>query len=587
VTLAAAFSVAAALLGLATYLFWSPDPSLNKSIVVLPFRNLTSDSENAFFAEGVQDDILSRLAKIRDLKVVGRRGAPPIAIGPTTDLRKIGRSLGVRHVLEGSLRRYGDQVMLHVSLIDSSDGREIWSESYDRKLEDAISLQGELASNIADALKAQLTPQERTNVRAPSTHNPDAYVLYLRGRKLENSPTFQIKNYEAAQSLFGQAVALDRKFALAHASLASALGLLYRYRAPSDDLRERAYLEVEEALRLQPDLGEAHLAKGLTDYRVARNFEAAMAEFKVASRLLPNESEPELMTALIQRREGRWREARIGLEHAIARNPLDRKCEEELAATACLLRDWPRAVRHLDKAVAIRPIIQPLRIERVILDVWKRGDLQPLQDELQTVQSFADPEGALTWVRWDAAMLSRDFAKAEGLLLIYPLDTLPSVVGVPIPKSYFQGCVALAAGKYDQARQFLEAARPAMEAEAVAHPNDAMRHARLGLLYAYLGRRNEALREGEKAVELVPVSADAIDGHHWLCNLALIHARVGDISKAIAMIESLLRQPGCVSPLNEASLTLWDLRLRWQWDPLRKDPRFQKILASTEPKTVF
>jgi serine/threonine-protein kinase len=241
----------------------------------------------------------------------------------------------------------------------------------------------------------------------------------------------------------------------------------------------------------------------------------------------------------------------------------------------------------LDKAVAIRPIIQPLRIERVILDVWKRGDLQPLQDELQTVQSFADPEGALTWVRWDAAMLSRDFAKAEGLLLIYPLDTLPSVVGVPIPKSYFQGCVALAAGKYDQARQFLEAARPAMEAEAVAHPNDAMRHARLGLLYAYLGRRNEALREGEKAVELVPVSADAIDGHHWLCNLALIHARVGDISKAIAMIESLLRQPGCVSPLNEASLTLWDLRLRWQWDPLRKDPRFQKILASTEPKTVF
>jgi len=503
------------------------------------------------------------------------------------DLRAIGRELGVAHLLEGSLRRSGDRVLLHVSLIDARDGREIWSENYDRRLRDAMNLEGELASDIAAALKAQLSPQEQVDVRASATHNPDAYVLYLQGRKLENSSTFQVANYEAAQALYSQAVVLDPGFALAHARLASVLGLLYRFRGPSSELRQRAYAEVGEALRLQPDLGEAHLAQGFCDYRIARAFDRALSEFENAHRLLPNDTEPEFLIALIHRRQGRWREARAGLERVRAREPLNRRCEEELHATACVLRDWPAAAQHGDRAASIPPIFAPLKVERALVDVWQNGNVRPLQEALAAIASFPDAEGNLTWERWDAAMLARNFTAAEAALDAFRFDTLPSVLAAPIPKSYLDGCIHLAQGDREHAQTLFEAARPSMEAEVLALPDDAMRHARLGVLCAYMGRKVDALREGERATQLMPASADALDGHEWLCHLALIRAWVGDSNEAISMIESLLRQPGCVSPLNEAALTLSDLRLRWQWDPLRKDPRFQKILAGPEPATVF
>jgi tetratricopeptide (TPR) repeat protein len=233
------------------------------------------------------------------------------------------------------------------------------------------------------------------------------------------------------------------------------------------------------------------------------------------------------------------------------------------------------------------PTVPPLKIERALVDYWENGNLAPLQTVLAGIKSFPDAEGDLTWERWDAAMLARNFAEAQAAIDAFSSETLPAVVGAPIPKSYFSGCLCLAQGENIRAQELFEAARPSMEAETFAHPNDAMRHARLGLLYAYMGRKAEAIREGERATQLVPVSEDAIDGHQWLCNLALIHARMGDADQALSMVESLLRQPGCVSPLNEASLSLWDLRLRWQWDPLRKDLRFQKILADPEPATIY
>ena len=586
--MAAGWAIAAGLSALAIYLAAPVASRTDKSIAVLPFRNLSDDPKNAFFAEGVQDDILSRLVKIRDLKVIGRRGTPAAATANArNDLRAIGRRLGVAHLLEGSLRRSGDRVLLHVSLIEARDGREIWSESYDRRLVDAMNLQGELASDIAAALKAQLSPQEQVDVRASATYNPDAYILYLQGRKLENSSTFQIANYEAAEALYSQAVVLDPRFALAHMRLASVLGLLYRFRGPSNELKQRAYAEVGEALRLQPDLGEAHLAQGFCDYRIARNFERALPAFETAHRLLPNDTEPEFLIALIHRRQGLWREARAGLERVRAREPLNRRCEEELHATACVLRDWPAAVQHGDRAASIPPIFAPLKVERALVDVWQNGNVRPLQEALAAIASFPDAEGNLTWERWDAAMLARDFTAADAALDAFRFDTLPSVLAAPIPKSYLDGCIHLAQGDREHAQTLFEAARPSMEAEVLALPDDAMRHARLGVLYAYMGRKADALREGERATQLVPVSADALDGHEWLCHLALIHAWVGDSDEAISMIEALLRQPGCVSPLNEAVLTLSDLRLRWQWDPLRKNPRFQKILAGPEPATVF
>jgi serine/threonine protein kinase/tetratricopeptide (TPR) repeat protein len=583
--LAGGLSLAASLVALAIYLV-PPSPQ-DKSVAVLPFRNLSTDPANAFFAEGVQDDILSRLVKIHDLKVISRLGTARYPADAPRDLGAIGRALGVRHLLEGSLRRDGDRVRLHVSLVDTRDGHEVWSEAYDRNLADAISLQGALAREIADALNATLSPRERMDVQAKSTHSPDAYLLYLQGRQLENSPTFAISGYEAANVLYTQAVTLDPGFALAHARLASTLGLLYRFRGPSDDLKDRAHAEVNQALRLQPGLGEAHLANGLCYYRLERDFARALPELEIARRLIPNDTEAASYMAYIDRRRGRWREARASLAEALSRDPLNRTYEEELHATACLLRDWPTAADHVSRALALAPKIDPLKGERALVDFWQSGNLAPLQRFFADFTAYGDPEGNVAWSRWDCAMLSRNFAVAHAAIDGFPFETLPSVLSAPVPKAYLEGCTWLAQGQDAKALKAFNVARPAMEAEILPHPGNALRHARLGLLYAYIGRKADAIREGERAVQLTPVTKDAIDGHQWLCNLALIYARVGDANQAISMIERLLREPGCISPLTEASMSQSELRLRWQWDPLRNNPRFQKILAGPEPQTVF
>ncbi|MEP6975773.1 MAG: protein kinase [Spartobacteria bacterium] len=584
--LAGGVGLAAGLIGLLIYLTTAASRFDDKSIAVLPFRNLSSDPANAFFADGVQDDLLSRLVKIRDLKVISRLGTSPYSANEHRDLRAIGRALGVRHLVEGSLRRTGDRVLLHVSLVDARNGNEVWAESYDRKLADAINLQGELASAIADALNATLSPQESIGVRASSTHNPGAYVLYLQGRKLEMSQTYAIADYEAAEALFSQAIELDPGFALAHARLASALSSLYRFRGPHADLRRRAYAEAAEALRLQPDLGEAHLVSALCAYRMDRDFDRALPELQSARRLLPNDAEAESYIAYIDRRRGKWREARAGLERCRARDPRSATYAEELYTTAYLLRDWPAAERHAIQAKALSPIPPVLKVQRALVDLWRDGNLVPLQKVFASLPSYGDREGILAWMRWDAAMIARNFAAAQAAIDGFPFDTLTSVYSAPLPKSYLEGCLALAQEQRALAREKFEAARPAMEAETLAHPENALRHARLGLLYAYMGRKEDALREGKRAVEIKPIALDAYEGPEELSNLALIHAWVGEPDEAITLIETLLPTPGGVF-FYEASMSWWELHLRWQWDPLRKEPRFAKILAAPEPATVY
>ncbi len=556
-----------------------------KSLAVLPFRSLSQNPGDALFAEGLRDDVVSRLARIPGLKVISHLPIG-VATNRASDFVSMGRAVGARHLLTGDVRRSGDRVRFGVSLIDASNGQQVWSENYDRQAKDAINLQGELASNVAATLTGRVGGRERTRAPASATANSDAYVLYLRGRKLENSVSTEVSNYEAAAALYGQAIALDPDFALAHAQLASVLGMLYRFRGPSEEVHNQAANEVQEALRLQPNLGEAHLAKGANLYRIERDFERALAELNTAQRLMPNDAAPRAFIALIHRRQGRWREARAGLEEAHRLDPQVRKYVEELHATACLLRDWPTAARYIELALAMTPDVTQLKGERALVNFWQTGDLGPLRRIFGPKHLSGAREDA-TWAGWDTAMLARDFWAAQAALDTYRLDSLPTVLGAPIPKSYLRGCVWLAQGERAQAQTSFESARPSLEAETFAQPGDAMRHARLGLLYAYLGKKNEALREGKRAVELSPVSEDAVDGHYWACNLALIHARVGNTAEAEAMIESLLRQPGCVSPLNEASLSLSDLRLRWQWDPLRSDPHFQRILAGPEPSTAY
>ena len=577
---------AAAVVALASYFFSAGTPPQDKSIAVLPFRNLTKDPANAFFAEGLEDEILSRLVKIRDLKVISHLSSSRYSATGQRDLSAIGRSLGVRHVLEGSFDRTGDRIVLHVALADTRDGHQLWSERYDRTLADVITLQGELATAIADTLDATLSPQEENDVQDKSTGNPDAYVLYLRGRKFDNSPTFAVSDNEAAQALYSQAIALDPGFALAHARRGAVLAFLYRFRGPSEDLKKTAYAEVHEALRLRPDLGEAHLAKALCSYRIDRDFNRALPELEIARRLLPNDTEADSFIAYIHRRRGEWRAARAELKRVFTRDPRNVTYPEELYTTGYLLRDWRFAAEHIRRAEAIAPSTHLLKVERALVNLWRDGNLAPLQKVFADIKSYGDPEGTLAWMRWDAAMLARDFAGAQNAVDGFPFETLPSVYSGPVPKSYLKGCIALASGDTARAQQFFEMSRPVMEAETLAHPESELRHARLGVLYAYLGRKAEAIREGKRAVELKPVAIDAYDGPEQLCNLALIYAWVGEHEEAISMIEKLLRMPGGVF-FYEASMSLSELRLRWQWDPLRQDPRFQKLLAGPEPRTEF
>ena len=576
----------AAAAGLAIYLFLLPAsaPAPDKSIAVLPFRNLSNDPANAYFAEGVRDDLLSRLVKIHDLRVSRLGRAYPVET--PRNLREIGRELGVRHLLEGSLRQTENRVLLHVALVDTVIGNELWADSFDRNLADAINLQGELATAIADALNATLSPQESAGINASSTRNPDAYVLYLRGRKFENSPTFAISDFEAAEALYAQAIAIDSGFALAHARLASTLGLLYRFRGPNEELKKRAYGEAREALRLQPELGEAHLVSALCAYRMDRDFERALPELEQAERLLPNDAEPGSFIAYIHRRRGEWAEARAELERCAFRDPRNETYAEELYTTAYLLRDWADAERHIKLAETLAPTYVILKIERALVDLWRDGNLAPLQRVFATLPSYGDPQGTIAWMRWDAAMIARDFPAAQAAIDGFPFETLTSVYGAPVPKSYLEGCIALARGDRGPAQEHFETARPVIEAETLAHPNNALRHARLGLLYAYIGRKKDAIREGKRAVELKPVAKDAFDGPEQLANLALIYAHVGEPDQAISMIRNVLRMPGGVF-FCEASMSWWELRLRWQWDPLRENPRFQEILATPEPRTVF
>ena len=273
----AAVGLAAVLVALAFYLLRPASLPGDKSIAVLPFKNLSTDPRNAFFVDGFEDDLLSNLVKIRDLKVISRLSTARYSAGAPRDLRAIGRELGVRHILEGSLRRTGDRVLLQVALLDTSDGRALWAEHYDRTITDAISLQGELAGAIADTLDARLSPKEKVDIHSKTTLNPTAYLLYLRGRKYENGRGEQISDYEASEAFYRQALAFDPEFALAHARLASRLALLYRFRGPSEELKEHAYAEAREALRLQPDLGEAHLAKGSMFLQYRTRFRARPA----------------------------------------------------------------------------------------------------------------------------------------------------------------------------------------------------------------------------------------------------------------------------------------------------------------------
>src|SRR5881392_226733 len=579
-------AAAALLIGVASFGVWlyfkqAPLTSLGpeKTIAVLPFQNFSPDKENAFFADGVQDDILTSLAKIKDLRVISRSSVMKFRDAAAQNLRAIGKTLGVANVLEGSVRREGDRVVVNVQLVDAKSARQIWANHYDRTLADSLGLQGELASEIADALRATLSTDEQARVTAKPTQNPDAYVFYLRANQISRNPDTLLEDYKTAEQLYMQAIALDPNFALAHARLASVCAEIFHYYQPTEDWKNKARTEAQIALRLQPDLAEAHFALGQCIYWMDQDYDRALKEFEIASRLSPSNGDIGRLIAAIKRRQGKWRESLEAYERVAKIDPQNPNTVRELFFTLTAMRRWPEAAKWGERMRAIAPASLVAKIQSGYVDFWWKGDTRLLKSLLSQVPAGTDPDGVITSCRWDVAMIDRDFVAARTALQSCGLNEVSYTTGSATPKSFLQGLIELAEGKQAQAQKFFELAQPNFEKAVEEAPLSADRHANLGWFYAFAGRKDEAIREGKRAVELKPESKDALDGAIMNCYLALIYARVGEKELAIPLIERLLKTPGAVDSV-DYSITVNDLKHRWEWDPIRNDPRFQKLVSS-------
>jgi TolB-like protein/Tfp pilus assembly protein PilF len=560
-------------------------PILNKSIAVLPFENLSSDKENAFFAQGIQDEIITTLSRISGLRVISRTSTARYQSAPE-NLREIARELRVANILEGSVQKAGDRVHINVQLIQTDTDAHLWAQSYDRQLTDIFGVEAEVAKSIADSLRTTLSPQEKVRVETKPTTNPDAYVLYLRGRDYQTRPDNFLQDFQAAARLYEQAIALDPQFALAHARLSAVSSSIYHWYEPTAEIKQKARSEADESLRLQPDLGEAHLAMGLYFYYGESQYEQALRELNLAANALPNDGDVGLYIAAVQRRQGRFNGAIAAYEKAQVVDPRNSVTLYDASQTYFALRDWPTAVKRMDRVLALAPDSLNVKIQRGYIEFLWKGNTAPIKAALENIPASLDPDGIVTFTRWDVGLMNRDPAAAERALASSRLETFVSPNGVPLPKSYLQGCIDVMRNDRASAQKEFESARRALEETVTKSPQDAIRHGHLGFLYALMGRKEEALREGRRAVELKHISPDVVEGAVVQSFLALIHARNDDPDQAIPQIEQLLKTPFAVDYCGD-SITLSDLRTRWEWDPLRKDPRFAKILAGPEPKTIY
>jgi TolB-like protein/Tfp pilus assembly protein PilF len=548
-----------------------------KTIAVLPFQNFSPDKDNAFFADGVQDDILTSLAKIKDLRVTSRSSVMKFRDVAEQNLRQISKALGVANVLEGSVRREGDRVVVNVQLIDAHTARQIWANRYDRTLADSLGLQGELASEIADALRATLSTDEQARVTAKPTQNPDAYVFYLRANQISQNPDMVLEDYKAAEQLYMQAVALDPDFALAHARLASVCAEVFHYYEPTEDWKTKARTEAQIALRLQPNLAEAHFALGQCIYWMDQDYGRALEQFDIAARLAPSNGDIARLIAAIKRRQGRWEQALEEYERVARLDPQNPNTVRELIFINTAMRRWPEAALWAERMRTMAPASIVAKIQSGYVDFWWKGDTQLLKSLLDTIPAANDPDGAVTACRWEAAMLKRNFSEAKNVLRTSLLNKLSYTNAGTTPISFFEGCIYLAQGDNVNAQKAFELARPEFEAAVKEAPESAYRHANLGWLYGFMRRKDDAIREGQRAVELKPESKDAVDGALMNCYLALIYTLVGEKELAIPLITRLLKTPGAVDSV-DYSITVNDLKYRWEWDPIRTDPRFQKLL---------
>jgi TolB-like protein/Tfp pilus assembly protein PilF len=555
----------------------SGEPIPEKSIAVLPFANFSDDKQNAFFADGIQDDILTALARIGGMRVISRSSVMQFRDPAAHTLRDIGKLLGVANVLEGSVRREGETIVVNVQLIDALKDRHLWANRYERTLANSLGLQGELATEIADALRVTLTADEKARIETKPTTSEEAYVVYLQANQIQRNPDTLLEDFKKADQLYTKAITIDPKFALAHARLASTAGQIFHFYEPTNSWKSKARVEAETALKLQPDLAEAHLAMGQYAYWIDQDYKQALREFDKASQLSPNNGDVGELIASIMRRQGRWPEAVETFEKTQKLDPQNPNIVRNLVFTNTALRRWPEAARWAERMRAMAPTSIVAKIQSGYVDFWWKGDTHMLKSLLAEIPAGVDPDGGVTACRWDVAMIERDYGAAQRALDACNVNEISYTNSGVTPKSFLAGCIYLAQGDNNNAQKMFETVRPVLEYAVKEAPSSAARHADLGWFYAFAGRKDDAIREARRAVELKPESKDAYDGALMNCYLALVYARVGETDLAMSLIERMLKTSGAVDSA-DYSITVNDLKSRWEWDPIRNDPRFQKLI---------
>jgi TolB-like protein/Flp pilus assembly protein TadD len=543
---------------------------IEKSIAVLPFQNLSDEKENAYFADGIQDDILTNLSKIGDLKVISRTSVMSYRGDGVRNAREIGKTLGVATLLEGSVRRAGNRVRVNVQLINANNDEHIWAEDYDRDLTDVFAIQTDLAQKIASALQAKLSPNEKARLDRRPTQNPDAYLLFVQAHDYANRPDMFRDTSLKAEQLFEQATKLDPNFAAAFAGLSMVESWAYHSFDPLAARREKARTAANEALRLQPDLPEAHLALGFSYYYGDRDYERALAEFEIAKRGLPNEAQAYMAIGAIQRRQGRWVESTANLEKAAELDPKNSSVLLNLGYNYMATRNFEAADKIFDRGIEATPESFGSRALKSELAIRWKGDLSVAEKELGSVPPGIDPQGLVTLGRAGVLTLQRKFPEALQVIQQFREETLTVRAGASCPKASLEGTLYMYLGDKVDAHSAFERARIVAERLVRESPDDAARHGQLGLILAGLGQKDAAIAEGKRAVELLPESQDAFDGPEVTAELAQIYAWTGEHDQAFGLLDHLLVVPN--------GITIPGLKLDPIWDPLRNDPRYQALI---------
>lgn len=550
-----------------------------KSIAVLPFQNLSEDPANAYFAGGVQDDILTALSKLSDLKVISRTSVNTYPAGESRNFSEIAQTLGVSYVLDGAVQRTADRVRIVVHLTDARTSSTRWSESYDRDLNGVVGIPSEIVRSILGQLQVIVSPEEKAALEERPTKDLVAYGLYIRAKSaietIALNPQVAEKLHEGVQFL-QQAVERDPHFYLAYCQLANAQNYLYFFgvdHTPAQLTRAEEALNTVQTMR--PDAPETHLARAGFYYRCYLDYDRARAELALARKALPNNSEIYELNGYIDRRQGRWDDSARSLRHALELDPRNFFILQQIALSYQEFRQFGGMAASLDRALALLPRDFDTHVTRALVDLEWSADPKPLHEMVKNYLAQVPekaPDLAAQWLY--LALCEHDAAEAQNAMAAIPESG--TSIDLNFPRTFWEAMVARLKGDEEVAHRALLTARAELEKATIDQPNYGPAFCVLGMIDAALGRKDDAIREGQHAIDILPLSKDAIDGAELVKYLAVIYAWTGEKELALQQIEKTLKIP--------STLSYGNLKLHPFWDSLRQEARFQTIVAAESPK---